>query len=308
MTLNMSFNAKRIIWRVHNYLWGLQACKQNGHKWWRGDHHVATQLGLKIQQSEPEKKITIVRWRKPNNQGFKLNTDGASKGSTGLAGAGGIIRDDRGHIVVAFQEFLGIATNTYAEISAVAKGLEIAHNRGLNDIWVEMDSKVGIALIKEKYTGHWKCYALSDLRSCDVGVVELLLFALSKTCFALWLLLLRCYGIIFQTGGRRRAHSCGSVLLLWLLLLLQSTATAAAICDCCCCTLLLLLLQFVWWQQHHDSHSSAAAVVTAAAAQNFLLLRLRFATDAAAADAVLLGGCNPMVLTGKERDFTTMGW
>ncbi|KAL0329004.1 UNVERIFIED_CONTAM: hypothetical protein Sradi_4887100 [Sesamum radiatum] len=153
---NMSFNAKRIIWRVHNYLWGLQVCKQNGRKWWREDHHVATQLGLKIQRSEPEKKITIVRWRKPNNQGFKLNTNGASKGSTGLAGAGGIIRDDRGHTVVAFQEFLGIATNTYAEISAVAKGLEIAHNRGLNDIWVEMDSKVGIALIKEKYTGHWK--------------------------------------------------------------------------------------------------------------------------------------------------------
>ncbi|KAK4392368.1 hypothetical protein Sango_2014600 [Sesamum angolense] len=83
----------------------------------------------------------IIKW-KPTNDG--------------LARAGGIIRDDRGHTVVAFQEFLGIATNTYAEISAVAKGLEIAHNRGLNDIWVEMDSNVGIALIKEKYTGHWK--------------------------------------------------------------------------------------------------------------------------------------------------------
>ncbi|KAL0309423.1 UNVERIFIED_CONTAM: hypothetical protein Sradi_5884600 [Sesamum radiatum] len=56
---NMSFNAKRIIWRVHNYLWGLQVCKQNGHKWWRGDHHVATQLGLKIQRSEPEKKSLL---------------------------------------------------------------------------------------------------------------------------------------------------------------------------------------------------------------------------------------------------------
>ncbi|KAL0317837.1 UNVERIFIED_CONTAM: hypothetical protein Sangu_2198000 [Sesamum angustifolium] len=188
----MSFNAKRIIWRVHNYLWGLQACKKNGHKWWRGDHHVATQLGLKFQRSEPEKKITIVRWRKPNNQGFKLNTDGASKGSTGLAGAGGIIRDDRGHIVVAFQEFLGIATNTYAEISAVAKGLEIAHNRGLNDIWVEMDSKVGIALIKEKYTGHWKLFpdvsALLFLDSAATGTARQIMLVLLLMQFLMLLL------------------------------------------------------------------------------------------------------------------------
>ncbi|KAL0283687.1 UNVERIFIED_CONTAM: hypothetical protein Sangu_2872700 [Sesamum angustifolium] len=82
--------------------------------------------------------------------GMKLNMDGASKGSTGLAGAGGIIRDARGHTIVAFQEFLGLATNTFAEISAVAKGLEIAHNMGLNEIWVEMDSKVGLYLFSRK--------------------------------------------------------------------------------------------------------------------------------------------------------------
>ncbi|KAK4389960.1 hypothetical protein Sango_2059300 [Sesamum angolense] len=44
-----------------------------------------------------------VRWIKPTGHGMKLNTDGASKGSTGLAGAGGIIRDARGHTIVAFQ-------------------------------------------------------------------------------------------------------------------------------------------------------------------------------------------------------------
>ncbi|KAL0368131.1 UNVERIFIED_CONTAM: putative small nuclear ribonucleoprotein G [Sesamum calycinum] len=41
---------------------------------------------LTIQQ---EKNIVIVRWIKPMGHGMKLNTDGASKGSTGLAGAGG---------------------------------------------------------------------------------------------------------------------------------------------------------------------------------------------------------------------------
>ncbi|KAL0297130.1 UNVERIFIED_CONTAM: hypothetical protein Sradi_6765100 [Sesamum radiatum] len=134
--------------------------------------HVAAKLGFQISHLKQEKNIVIVRWIKPRGHGMKLNTDGASKGSTGLAGAGGIIRDARGHTIVAFQEFLGLATNTFAEISAVAKGLEIAHNMGLNDIWVEMDSKVGLLLILKKNTGHWKiqhllakiCYLCSLLR------------------------------------------------------------------------------------------------------------------------------------------------
>ncbi|KAK4384647.1 hypothetical protein Sango_3039800 [Sesamum angolense] len=118
--------------------------------------HVAAKLGFQISHLKQEKKTVIVIWIKPTGHGMKLNMDGASKGSTGLAGAGGIIRDASGHTIVAFQEFLGLATNTFAEISAVAKGLEIAHNMGLNDIWVEMDSKVGLLLILKKNTGHWK--------------------------------------------------------------------------------------------------------------------------------------------------------
>ncbi|KAL0301642.1 UNVERIFIED_CONTAM: hypothetical protein Sradi_6441000 [Sesamum radiatum] len=131
---HMGFQSKRVIWRIHNYLWCLHVSKELGPKQWRGDMHVAAKLGFQISHLKQEKNIVIVRWIKPRGHGMKLNTDGASKGSTGLAGAGGIIRDARGHTIVAFQEFLGLATNTFAEISAVAKGLEIAHNMGLNDI------------------------------------------------------------------------------------------------------------------------------------------------------------------------------
>ncbi|KAL0292126.1 UNVERIFIED_CONTAM: hypothetical protein Sradi_7002000 [Sesamum radiatum] len=150
------FNSKRIIWKIHNYLWSLQSNKKLDDRRWKGDTHVATKLGLKTQMHKIKEKIIVVKWRKPDPPKVKLNTDGASKGSSGLAGAGGIIRDYRGYTIVAFQEFLGTATNTLAEVQAVASGLEIAHKMGLNDIWVEMDSAVGLSLITSDNAGHWK--------------------------------------------------------------------------------------------------------------------------------------------------------
>ena len=39
----------------------------------------------------------LVRWERPGQGKLKLNTDGSAQGNFGLAGGGGILRDDQGN-------------------------------------------------------------------------------------------------------------------------------------------------------------------------------------------------------------------
>ena len=39
----------------------------------------------------------LVRWERPGQGKLKLNTDGSAQGNSGLAGGGGILRDDQGN-------------------------------------------------------------------------------------------------------------------------------------------------------------------------------------------------------------------
>lgn len=71
-----------------------------------------THLNLKIKQvqvNEPE----IVCWELPQADRWKLNIDGSSRNNPGDAGCGGIIRDDKHNIKIAFSEYLGTNSNNY---------------------------------------------------------------------------------------------------------------------------------------------------------------------------------------------------
>ena len=50
----------------------------------------------------------LVRWEKPPSGWTKLNMNGASLGNLGVAGCGGIMRDERGNWVVGFARRIGI--------------------------------------------------------------------------------------------------------------------------------------------------------------------------------------------------------
>ncbi|KAL0294570.1 UNVERIFIED_CONTAM: putative ribonuclease H protein [Sesamum radiatum] len=99
-------------------------------------------------------KKQLLHWRKPPEGWYKLNTDGASKGNPGISGAGGILRDQLGKVIFAFQEPLGSATNTQAELSAIHRGLQICFSRGLRKIWIETDATAIIKLISAPQRGH----------------------------------------------------------------------------------------------------------------------------------------------------------
>lgn len=55
---------------------------------------------------------------------MKFNVDGASKGNPGVAGFGGVLRDDHGCILSIFHCHLGSAINNFAELMALDHFLE----------------------------------------------------------------------------------------------------------------------------------------------------------------------------------------
>ncbi|KAL0392504.1 UNVERIFIED_CONTAM: putative ribonuclease H protein [Sesamum radiatum] len=86
---------------------------------------------------------------------FKLNTDGASKRNPGVAGAGGIIKNHLGQTVLAFQEHLGLTSNTAAELKAIYRGLKLCIDSNIRKIWVETDANIALKLISSPSQGPW---------------------------------------------------------------------------------------------------------------------------------------------------------
>ena len=63
-------------------------------------------------------------WHPPPQGFLKYNIDGASKGNLGIAGFGGVLRDENDCILFIFHFHLGRATNNMAELMALEKSLE----------------------------------------------------------------------------------------------------------------------------------------------------------------------------------------
>ncbi|XP_075107012.1 uncharacterized protein LOC142179994 [Nicotiana tabacum] len=60
-----------------------------------------------VDRLKPKLDIKLVRWIKPPQNQLKINVDGCSKSNPGSAGAGGILRDHTGHMIMAFATYLG---------------------------------------------------------------------------------------------------------------------------------------------------------------------------------------------------------
>ncbi|WMV30187.1 hypothetical protein MTR67_023572 [Solanum verrucosum] len=62
-------------------------------------------------------RITLVMWKTPPMNKYKLNTDGSALQNPGKIGGGGILRDDQGVSIYAFVVPFGEGTNNQAEVS-----------------------------------------------------------------------------------------------------------------------------------------------------------------------------------------------
>lgn len=87
----------------------------------------------------------------PAARKLTIETDGASRGNPGLAGAGIIIKDDHGRRIETIQRFLGVTTNNQAEYRALIEGLRAAKRHDPAELTVQMDSELVVKQMTGKY-------------------------------------------------------------------------------------------------------------------------------------------------------------
>ncbi|KAK9983118.1 hypothetical protein SO802_032643 [Lithocarpus litseifolius] len=82
-----------------------------------------------------------IRWEKPTSGWMKLNTNGSSDDLVGVAGGGGLIRDEQGNWVAGYTRRVGKANSFTAEAWALRDGLVLCCQLNLSSIVVESDAK-----------------------------------------------------------------------------------------------------------------------------------------------------------------------
>ncbi len=103
-----------------------------------------------------------------------LNTDGASRGNPGPAGAGGVLSGPDGITVDSYALYLGERTNNEAEYMALIEGLKRAKALGPHKLVVRSDSLLlvkqmkGLFKVKKKELVHLHLAARKAMPSCPV--------------------------------------------------------------------------------------------------------------------------------------------
>uniref|UniRef100_M1D937 Non-LTR retroelement reverse transcriptase n=1 Tax=Solanum tuberosum TaxID=4113 RepID=M1D937_SOLTU len=100
-------------------------------------------------------KVTLVKRTKPPTQWVKINTDGSALSNPGRTGAGGIIRDQAGEMLLAFATPLGEGTNNQAEVEATIFGMTWSLELGHKNVLLEVDSQLLVDWIMQKINPHW---------------------------------------------------------------------------------------------------------------------------------------------------------
>ncbi len=88
---------------------------------------------------------------KPEPKRVVLNTDGASRGNPGPAGAGWVLSTPDGTVLQRGAAFLGRRTNNEAEYEAVIRGITAALELGASELSLRSDSELLIKQINGDY-------------------------------------------------------------------------------------------------------------------------------------------------------------
>ncbi|GLU12078.1 hypothetical protein SLE2022_287860 [Rubroshorea leprosula] len=88
-----------------------------------------------------------ISWQPPVPPFYKLNTDGSRLQETGLASAGGVVRDHLGAFIQGFSMNIGLGSISLAELWGCREGLILCRSRGLKHLVVEMDSSSAVQVI-----------------------------------------------------------------------------------------------------------------------------------------------------------------
>jgi ribonuclease HI len=81
-----------------------------------------------------------------------IYADGAAKNNPGQASAAAVVVTD-GQVVATYANLLGVQTNNVAEYHGLLLALHAAHDLGITEPIIRMDSN----LVVQQFIGNWKC-------------------------------------------------------------------------------------------------------------------------------------------------------
>ena len=94
-----------------------------------------------------ETHLIQVKWKLPSHGWFKLNTDGSALGCPGLAGGGGLIRDDHGKWAKGFLRKISKVSSLEAKLWAIRDGLILCNQLLIQELLIKLDAKAVISLL-----------------------------------------------------------------------------------------------------------------------------------------------------------------
>lgn len=117
--------------------------------------HKWPDLIRKMEQYTPDLKVTKVIWECPIEGWIKVNTDGASKGSSERSSIGFVVRDEEGDVIYVLGKEIPHATNNEAEALAIVDALKYCVEQGFTQIILQNDSMLMKNVLKGKWVTPW---------------------------------------------------------------------------------------------------------------------------------------------------------
>ncbi|XP_020677231.1 uncharacterized protein LOC110095865 [Dendrobium catenatum] len=142
---NIKIWANQIINNVRIKVLHLIAVNLLSQKNFKSCNRLARYFGININVANVTKVARIMNWLKPVTPYIKLNTDG-SVGKT-ASGMGGIIRNSIGNPIATFAGPLSTKSVLTAELLGISQGLKICLELGIQNVHIEVDSKLAIQAI-----------------------------------------------------------------------------------------------------------------------------------------------------------------
>ena len=114
-------------------------------------------------------------WEAPMPGCLKFNVDGSAWGKPGLAGCGGILRDESKKVVGMFFGPLGIIESNEAEVKAIQQALVLFLQTkwvGVKELVIESDSMVAVLWVKNVGSRPWKLWKVfNEIDNC-INVIK----------------------------------------------------------------------------------------------------------------------------------------
>ena len=102
-----------------------------------------------------------------------MNTDGSAIENPGIAGCGGILRDEHGHLIKGFTRKIGITNSFVTELQGLRDGLLICSSCSFDCVEIELDAKAIIdVLANPNYVNNIVSPILDDCRQLISSLIQ----------------------------------------------------------------------------------------------------------------------------------------